>query len=46
MAITVYRADKDEYVDMSVTRRKIEVPTVEYSMLDDKSAGLQSRNLM
>lgn len=36
VAITVYRADKDEYVDMSVTRRKIEVPTVEYSMLDDK----------
>ena len=30
------KADKDEYVDMSVTRRKIEVPTVEYSMLDDK----------
>lgn len=27
---------------MSVTRRKIKLPTVEYSILDDKSAGLQS----
>lgn len=33
--ITVYRSDKDEYVDLSVERRKIEVPTVEYSMLED-----------
>ena len=33
--ITVYRADKDEYVDMTLKRRKIEVPTVESRMLDD-----------
>ena len=26
--ITVYRADSDTYVDMTLTRRKIEVPTV------------------
>lgn len=32
--ITVYRADKDEYADLTVTRRKIEVPTVEYEMLE------------
>lgn len=33
--VTVYRADKDEYVDMTLKRRKIEVPTVEYRMLSD-----------
>lgn len=33
--ITVYRADTDTYVDMTLTRRKIEVPTVEYKMLAD-----------
>lgn len=33
--ITVYRQDSDEYVDMTVTRRSIEVPTVEYQMLDN-----------
>lgn len=32
--ITVYRADKDEYVDLTVKRRKIEVPTVEHRMMD------------
>lgn len=33
--ITVYRADKDEYADLTVTRRKIEVPTVEHRMMED-----------
>lgn len=33
--ITVYRADKDQYVDLTMNRRKIEVPTVEYRMIED-----------
>ena len=33
--ITVYRADEDAYVDLTLTRRKIEVPTVESRMLDE-----------
>lgn len=35
--ITVYRADSDTYVDMTLTRRKIEVPTVESQMLADNT---------
>ena len=35
LQITVYRADSDTYVDMTLTRRKIEVPTVESRMLAD-----------
>lgn len=35
LQITVYRADSDNYVDMTLTRRKIEVPTVESRMLAD-----------
>lgn len=35
VTITVYRADKDEYVDLTMKRRKIEVPTVEHRMLAD-----------
>lgn len=34
--ITVYRQDKDEYVDMTLTRKSIEVPTVEHQMLADQ----------
>ena len=34
--ITVYRQEKDEYVDMTLTRRSIEVPTVEHQMLADQ----------
>lgn len=33
--ITVYRADQDAYVDLTVTRKKIEVPTVESRMEED-----------
>ncbi len=33
--ITVYRQDKDEYVEMTLTRKSIEVPTVEHQMLAD-----------
>ena len=35
MQITVYRADEDAYVDLTLTRKKIEVPTVESRMLDE-----------
>ena len=35
LQITVYRADSDTYVDMTLTRRKIEVPTVESRLLAD-----------
>ena len=34
--ITVYRQEKDEYVEMTLTRRSIEVPTVEHQMLADQ----------
>ena len=33
--LTVYRSDKDQYVELTMKRRKIEVPTVEHRMLDD-----------
>ena len=33
--ITVYRVDEDAYVDLTLTRKKIEVPTVESRMLDE-----------
>ncbi len=35
--ITVYRAESDTYEDMTITRRKIEVPTVESKMLADNT---------
>lgn len=35
--ITVYRTEEDAYVDLTLTRRKIEVPTVEARMLDEKT---------
>lgn len=36
VTITVYRADEDVYVDLLMTRKKIEVPTVAHQMLDGK----------
>ncbi len=35
--MTVYRESEKEYVDLSVERRRIEVPTVEYRMLEDQT---------
>lgn len=35
VTITVYRGDQDEYVDLTMKRRKIEVPTVEHRMMED-----------
>lgn len=34
VTVTVYRQDTNEYLDMTMKRRKIEVPTVEYQMMD------------
>lgn len=34
VTITVFRQEENEYVDLTVTRRNVEVPTVEYEMLD------------
>lgn len=39
--ITVYRAEKDEYVDLTLTRKKIEVPTVEYKMLEGNTGYVE-----
>lgn len=36
VTVTVYRADEDTYVDLPMTRKKIEVPTVAHQMLDGK----------
>lgn len=33
VAVTVYRAEEDQYSELLMTRRKIQVPTVEYRML-------------
>ena len=43
--ITVYRAESDTYEDMTITRRKIEVPTVESKMLADNLTLLQWSSL-
>ena len=34
VTITVFRQETNEYVDLTVTRRSVEVPTVEYEMLE------------
>lgn len=36
VSIEVYRENSDEYVEMSVERRIVENPTVEYAMLEDR----------
>lgn len=38
--ITVLRSSEEEYRDFNLTRRKIEVPTVEYRMLDEQTGYL------
>lgn len=35
VTVTVYRSDTDQYVDLTMNRRKIEVPTVEQRMMGD-----------
>lgn len=34
--ITVYRGSEDKYIDLTITRDEVNVPTVEYKMLDKK----------
>lgn len=34
--VTVYRPSTDEYIDMTIERRVVQNPTVEWEMLDDK----------
>lgn len=41
--ITVYRTEEDAYVDLTLTRKKIEVPTVESRMLDEKTGYVAVR---
>ena len=36
VTVTVYRQESDEYVDLTMTRRSIEVPTVEHQMMADQ----------
>ncbi len=36
VTVTVFRQEENEYVDLEMTRRSIEVPTVEYEMLDNQ----------
>ncbi len=33
--VTVYRPSTNEYIDMTLTRRKVEIETIAYEMLDD-----------
>ncbi len=33
--LTIYRSEGDQYIDLTVTRQNVEVPTVEYEMLED-----------
>lgn len=35
--ITIYRPSTNEYIDLEVTRRTIQVPTVEYEMVDEEN---------
>ncbi len=41
VTITVYRADTDEYVEMTMNRRTIEVPTVSYRMMDNRKGYIE-----
>lgn len=39
--LTIYRSDGDQYIDVTVTRQNVEVPTVEYEMLEDHIGYIQ-----
>ncbi len=39
--LTIIREGASDYLEVSVTRRKVETPTVEYSMLEDGMAYIQ-----
>ncbi|MDD3220775.1 MAG: S41 family peptidase [Lachnospiraceae bacterium] len=39
--LTVYRASEDEYIDFTIERAVVDVPTVEYRMLDNQTGYIQ-----
>lgn len=41
VVLTIYREGEPDYLDITVTRRKVEAPTVEYEMLEDGIAYIQ-----
>nr|MBQ8252251.1 S41 family peptidase [Lachnospiraceae bacterium] len=41
VVLTIYRKGEPEYLDITVTRRKVEAPTVEYEMMEDGMAYIQ-----
>lgn len=41
VTLTIVRDGESDYLEISVTRRKVESPTVEYEMLDDRTAYIQ-----
>ncbi len=41
VVLTIIREGESDYLEVSVTRRKVETPTVEYSMMEDHMAYIQ-----
>ena len=41
VTLTVYRKGETDYLDITVTRKKVEAPTVSYKMLDSNIAYIQ-----
>lgn len=39
--LTIYREGESDYIDLDVVRKKIEVPTVSYEMMDDQIGYIQ-----
>lgn len=41
VTLTIYREGESDYLEITVTRRQVESPTVEYEMLEDNIAHIQ-----
>lgn len=41
VTLTIYREGESDYLDITVTRRQVESPTVEYEMLEDNIAHIE-----
>lgn len=41
VVLTIIRDGEDDYLDIAVTRRQVETPTIEYEMMDDGMAYIQ-----
>lgn len=41
VTLTIIREGEDDYVELMVTRRRVESPTVEFEMLDEETAYIQ-----